>query len=89
VALPAIKGLQDEALAGVSVHILREMQELSQSELSRLTGIPQSTISANENDRVNLGVERSKVLATTLRCSSARDAWQNRDDNCRKRHLRP
>ncbi len=39
---------------GESVRILRELQELSQNELSELTSIPQSTISAIENDRVNL-----------------------------------
>ena len=41
---------------GESVRILREFQGLSQSQLSRLTGIPQATISAIENDRVRLGV---------------------------------
>jgi transcriptional regulator with XRE-family HTH domain len=56
---------------GESVRILRELQEFSQSELSRLTGIPQATISAIENDRVNLGVERAKVLARALRCHPA------------------
>ena len=56
---------------GDSVRILRELQELSQSELARLTGIPQSTISAIERDRVNLGVERAKVLARALRCHPA------------------
>jgi transcriptional regulator with XRE-family HTH domain len=56
---------------GESVRIIRELQELSQNELSRLSGIPQSTISAVENDRVNLGVERAKVLARVLRCHPA------------------
>jgi len=56
---------------GESVRILREMQELSQSQLARLTGIPQATISAIENDRVNLGVERAKVLARALKCHPA------------------
>ncbi len=56
---------------GESVRILRELQELSQNELSRLTGIPQSTISAIENERVKLGVERAKVLARALRCHPA------------------
>ena len=56
---------------GESVRILRELQELSQNELSELTGIPQSTISAIENDRVNLGVERAKVLARVLKCHPA------------------
>jgi transcriptional regulator with XRE-family HTH domain len=60
-----------EVSVGESVRILRELQELSQSELSRLTGIPQATISAIENDRVNLGVERAKVLARALRCHPA------------------
>jgi len=53
---------------GESVRIVRELQELSQSELSHRTGIPQATISAIENDRVRLGVERAKVLAQALKC---------------------
>ena len=60
-----------DVTVGESVRILRELQELSQVELSRLTGIPQATISAIENDRVNLGVERSKVLARALKCHPA------------------
>jgi transcriptional regulator with XRE-family HTH domain len=53
---------------GESVRIIRELQELSQNELAKRTGIPQATISAIENDRVRLGVERAKVLAHALRC---------------------
>ncbi len=56
---------------GESVRIMRELQELSQNELSNLAGIPQSTISAIENQRVNLGVERAKVLARSLKCHPA------------------
>ncbi len=56
---------------GESVRIIRELQGLSQNELSELTGIPQSTISAVENDRVNLGVERAKVIARALKCHPA------------------
>ncbi len=56
---------------GESVRILRELQELSQNDLAELTGIPQSTISAIENDRVRLGVERAKVLARSLKCHPA------------------
>ena len=51
---------------GESVRIIRELQELSQTELAELTKIPQSTISAIENNRINLGVERAKVVATAL-----------------------
>ena len=56
---------------GESVRIIRELQELSQNDLAALTGIPQSTISAIENDRVQLGVERAKALAKALKCHPA------------------
>ena len=56
---------------GESVRILRELQELSQSQLADLTGISQATISAIENGRVNLGVERAKALARALKCHPA------------------
>ena len=56
---------------GESVRIIRELQELSQTQLSALCGIPQTTISSIENSRVNLGVERAKVLATALHCHPA------------------
>jgi len=52
---------------GASARIQRKLQEMGQNELSELTGIPQSTISAIENDRVNLGVERAKVIARVLK----------------------
>ena len=60
-----------EVSVGDSVRILRELQEFSHSELAERTGIPQSTISAIENGRVNLGVERAKVIARALKCHPA------------------
>jgi transcriptional regulator with XRE-family HTH domain len=56
---------------GESVRIIRELQDLSQHQLAQLTGIPQATISAIENDRVSLGVERAKTLARALKCHPA------------------
>jgi len=56
---------------GESVRIIRELQELSQNELSSLSGIPQSTLSAIEHDKIKLGVERAKVLARALKCHPA------------------
>jgi transcriptional regulator with XRE-family HTH domain len=53
---------------GESVRIVRELQELSQNQLASLSGIPQTTISAIENGRVRLGVERAKALAKALKC---------------------
>ena len=60
-----------EVSVGESLRILRELQELSQGQLSVLTGIPQGTISAIENGRVNLGVERAKTFAMALKCHPA------------------
>jgi len=60
-----------EVSVGESVRIIRELQGLSQNELAKLSRIPQATISAIENDRVRLGVERAKVLARALRCHPA------------------
>ncbi len=60
-----------DVTVGESVRIIRELQELSQNDLAEITGIAQSTISAIENDRVKLGVERAKVLARALRCHPA------------------
>ena len=56
---------------GESVRIVRQLQGLSQNELAGLSGIAQSTLSAIENDRVNLGVERAKKLARVLKCHPA------------------
>lgn len=64
---------------GESVRIMRELQEFSQNELSAVTGIPQSTISAIERNRINLGVERAKVLARALRCHPAVLVFPNWD----------
>nr|WP_245538946.1 helix-turn-helix transcriptional regulator [Thioflavicoccus mobilis] len=49
------------------MRILRDRQGLSQNELAVLSGIPQSTISAIEHDRVRLGVERVKQLGRALK----------------------
>lgn len=56
---------------GESVRIIRELQEMSQNDLAAASGIPQSTISAIERDRINLGVERAKALARALKCHPA------------------
>jgi transcriptional regulator with XRE-family HTH domain len=69
---------------GESVRIVRELQGLSQTQLSKLTNIPQSTISAIEGDRVKIGVERAKVLARALNCHPAVlvfPGWQTNIDN--------
>ncbi len=70
---------QIEVSVGESVRIIRELQEMSQNDLAKTAGIPQSTISAIENDRVNLGVERAKQLARALKCHPAVLVFPNWD----------
>ena len=60
-----------EVSVGESVRIMRELQELTQSQLAKRAGIPQATISAIENDRVSIGLERAKMLARALKCHPA------------------
>ena len=70
---------QIDVSMGESVRILRELQEFSQNELAEITGISQSTISAIENDRVRLGVERAKTIARALKCHPAVLVFPNWD----------
>lgn len=51
---------------GASLRIAREMRRWSQSTLSEKSGLPQSTISSIEANRIALGVERAKKLAISL-----------------------
>jgi len=69
---------------GESVRIIRELQGLSQNQLAERTGISQATLSAIENDRIRLGVERAKVIARALRCHPAVlvfPGWEDRADS--------
>ena len=75
-----------EVSIGESVRIVRELQGFSQNELARLSGIPQATLSAIENDRVRLGVERAKVLPA--RCVAIPLFWFFQIGSCRLK-LRP
>ena len=56
---------------GDAVRHVRELQDLSQPELSRLTGIPVSVISGLEKKQIHLAVERAKTLARALRVHPA------------------
>ena len=52
---------------GKALKIYRELNGLSQNELAELTGLKQATISSLENDRITMGIERAKCLASTLK----------------------
>ncbi len=51
---------------GDIVRMLREKNELTQLQLAETTGLKQNTVSAIEKNRVNIGIERAKVLAKAL-----------------------
>jgi transcriptional regulator with XRE-family HTH domain len=69
-----------EVSVGESLRIVRELQELSQRRLAEISGISKSSISAIENDRVRLSVERAKVLARALHCHPAVLVFPGWDD---------
>jgi transcriptional regulator with XRE-family HTH domain len=56
---------------GEMLKVIRELQDLSQKELSELTGIPQSNISAIESNHRQLGRERALLFAKALKVHPA------------------
>jgi transcriptional regulator with XRE-family HTH domain len=56
---------------GEMLRTLRELQEMTQAELARATGIAQSNISALENGRKHIGRERAVTLARALKVHPA------------------
>ena len=51
---------------GEALKMLRELQELSQNDLAKLTGISQSNISALESNARQMGRDRALTLAKAL-----------------------
>ena len=56
---------------GEMLRTIRELQDLSQNELARLSGISQSNISALESNTRNIGRERAIVLGKVLKVHPA------------------
>lgn len=56
---------------GAAVRIARELQEMTQVQLAEAADVPQSAISAIENNKEPLGIERAKKLALALRVHPA------------------
>lgn len=56
---------------GEMLKALRELQELSQSELANLAGMSQSNISALESGARKIGRERALMLAKALKVHPA------------------
>ena len=60
-----------EMTSGAMLRTLRELQEMTQTDLEKASGVPQTTISALETDSINLGVERARKLAAALKVHPA------------------
>jgi DNA-binding XRE family transcriptional regulator len=67
-AFPDLLG-QDQPLA---LRAYRHREDLTQKELSALTGIPQHHISEMENGKRTIGKERARKLAEALHCDYRR-----------------
>ena len=65
--------------SGMAIKIAREGLELTQAQLAEKAGLKQSTISALENDRESLGVERAMTLARVLKVHPAVIAFRGWD----------
>ena len=62
---------------GDAVRVARDLQEMTQSELAKASGIPQPTISAIESGSVSLGAERAEKLGRALKIHPAVLLWPN------------
>ena len=59
--------VQRSLTPGEMLKTLRELQDLSQLDLAKLSGISQSNLSAMETDARQIGRERALVLAKALK----------------------
>jgi plasmid maintenance system antidote protein VapI len=60
---------------GDMLRTIRELQEMSQVELAKASGIPQPTLSSLETGAVTLGSERAEKLAVALKVHPAVLLW--------------
>jgi transcriptional regulator with XRE-family HTH domain len=72
---------------GDAVRVARELQEMTQAELAKASGIPQPTISSIESGRVTLGAERAEKLARALKVHPAVLLWPNWDEHAAQKRV--
>lgn len=61
-----LKELQIEETPGKVIRAFRRNFELTLGEVEKLTGIPQTNLSAIENDKLDMGVRRATRLAAVF-----------------------
>jgi len=65
---------------GQALKTIRELQEMTQEDLARASGISQAAISAMEHDKVKIGLSRARTLARALRVHPAVIVFGDWDD---------
>lgn len=57
---------QTKTTAGGVIRAFRKNFKLTQQELSQITGIAETNISAIENDKIEIGIKRAALLAAAF-----------------------
>ena len=58
--------LLNDSSAGSMIRAFRKNFKITLKELSKLTGIPESNLSALENDKIEIGVKRATLIGAAL-----------------------
>lgn len=58
--------VETQSTSGSIVRAFRKKFNLTQKNLAKITGIPESNISAIEHDKIDLGVKRAEMLAVVF-----------------------
>lgn len=66
---------------GKNLKIYRELNNLSQNELAKMTGLAQTILLSLENGRISLGIDRAKVLAKALKVHPGLLAFADWDES--------
>src|SRR4051812_45369223 len=61
-----LKELRVEEIPGKVIRAFRRNFELTLREMERLTGIPESNLSAIENDKLDMGIRRATRIAAVF-----------------------
>ena len=70
---------------GDAVRVARELQEMTQAELAKASGLSQPTISGLESGRVTLGADRAEKLALALKVHPAVLLWPHWGETAARR----
>ncbi len=76
-----------EETPGKVIRAFRRSFDLTMADIERLTGIPATNLSAIENDKMDIGVRRAKLLAAVFGISPALILFPAHDEQREDRKL--